>query len=176
VSASDALFLAGFKGLVAGLVNCSLALLLVAGLPDALVFGQTLTLGFLGYGVSLVFFVLALRGLGSARTGAYFSTAPFLGADIAILFLGEPVSGAFRAAAVLISIGVWLHITERHGHEHQHQHLPMTHAHRHVHDEHHQHEQAFEWRGKGAHSHVHGHAQVRHSHPHFPDIHHRHTH
>lgn len=174
VSASDALFLAGFKGLVAGLVNCSLGLLLGARLPDAVVLGQTLTLGFLGYGVSLVLFVLALRGLGSARTGAYFSTAPFLGAAIAILFLGETLSGAFWAAAVLMGIGVWLHLTERHGHEHQH--LPMTHAHRHVHDEHHQHEHAFQWSGTGAHSHVHDHVQVRHSHPHFPDIHHRHTH
>lgn len=174
VSASDALFLAGFKGLVAGLVNCSLAVLLGARLPDALVLGQTLALGFLGYGVSLVLFVLALRGLGSARTGACFSTAPFLGAAIAILLLGEPVSGAFWVAAVLMGVGVWLHLTERHGHEHQH--VPMTHAHRHVHDEHHQHEHAFEWKGTGPHSHVHDHAQVRHSHPHFPDIHHRHTH
>ena len=93
---------------------------------------------------------------------------------LAILFLGEPVSGAFWAAAVLMGIGVWLHLTERHGHEHQH--VAMTHSHRHVHDEHHQHDHAFEWSGTGAHSHVHDHVQVRHSHPHFPDIHHRHTH
>lgn len=174
VSASDALFVAGFKGLVAGLVNCSLALLLGARLPSFSVFAPTIVLGFLGYGVSLVLFVLALRGLGSARTGAYFSTAPFLGAAIAILALGESVSFSFWAAAVLMGIGVWLHITENHSHEHQH--LPMTHEHRHVHDEHHQHEHSFEWNGTGAHSHVHEHAPIQHSHPHFPDVHHRHTH
>ncbi|MDF9779327.1 DMT family transporter [Pseudomonas baetica] len=174
VSASDALFVAGFKGLVAGLVNCSLALLLGARFPGFSVFAQTIVLGFLGYGVSLVLFVLALRGLGSARTGAYFSTAPFLGAAIAILALGESVSFSFWAAAVLMGIGVWLHITENHSHEHQH--LPMTHEHRHVHDEHHQHEHSVEWNGTGAHSHVHEHAPIQHSHPHFPDVHHRHTH
>lgn len=174
VSASDAVFLAGFKGLVAGLVNCSLALLLGARWPDFSALAPTLVLGFVGYGISLVLFVLALRGLGSARTGAYFSTAPFLGAAIAILALGEPVSLSFWAAAVLMGIGVWLHLTESHAHEHQH--LPMTHEHRHVHDEHHQHEHSFEWNGTEAHSHVHDHAQIQHSHPHFPDIHHRHTH
>lgn len=174
VSASDAVFVAGFKGLVAGLVNCSLALLLGARWPDFSVLAPTLVLGFVGYGISLVLFVLALRGLGSARTGAYFSTAPFLGAAIAILALGEPVSLSFWAAAVLMGIGVWLHLTESHSHEHQH--LPMTHEHRHVHDEHHQHEHSFEWNGTEAHSHVHEHAQIQHSHPHFPDIHHRHTH
>lgn len=174
ISASDALFLAGFKGLIAGVVNCSLALLLGARFADLSVLAPTLVLGFLGYGVSLVLFVLALRGLGSARTGAYFSTAPFLGAAIAILVLGEPVALSFWAAALLMGVGVWLHLTESHAHEHQH--LPQTHEHRHVHDEHHQHEHSFEWSGTGAHSHVHEHAQIRHSHPHFPDIHHRHTH
>jgi len=174
VSASDALFVAGFKGLVAGLVNCSLALLLGSRLPEFALLAPTLALGFLGYGVSLVLFVLALRGLGSARTGAYFSTAPFLGAAIAIVAMGEPVSLSFWAAAVLMGIGVWLHLTESHAHEHQH--VPLTHAHRHVHDEHHQHEHSFEWSGTGAHSHIHEHVQIRHTHPHFPDIHHRHTH
>lgn len=128
VSASDALFVAGFKGLVAGLINCSLAFLLGSSLPDFSVLAPTLVLGFLGYGVSLVFFVLALRGLGSARTGAYFSTAPFLGAAIAILAMGEPVSLSFWAAAVLMGIGVWLHLTESHAHEHQHLQIGRAHV------------------------------------------------
>ncbi|WP_397453160.1 EamA family transporter [Pseudomonas sp. NA-150] len=174
VSASDALFIAGIKGLVAGGVNCSLALFLGARIPEITVLGPTLLVGFFGYGVSLVLFVLALRGLGTARTGAYFSTAPFLGAAIAILVLGEPVSLTFWVAAILMGIGVWTHLTESHAHDHQHD--PLTHGHRHVHDEHHQHEHSFEWDGAEPHSHVHDHAPIRHSHPHFPDIHHRHKH
>lgn len=174
VSASDALFIAGIKGLVSGLVNCSLALALGAKLPSMTVLGPTLLVGFIGYGISLVLFVLALRGLGTARTGAYFSTAPFLGAAIAILLLGEPVTLTFWLASLLMGLGVWIHLTESHGHEHQH--TALKHGHRHVHDEHHQHEHSFEWDGTEPHSHEHEHTPIRHSHPHFPDIHHRHKH
>jgi len=174
VSASDALFIAGIKGLVAGSVNCALALLLGAKLPHMTVLGPTLIVGFLGYGISLVLFVLALRGLGTARTGAYFSTAPFLGAAIAILLLKEPVTLTFWAASLLMGLGVWIHLKERHVHEHQHE--ALKHAHRHVHDEHHQHEHSFQWDGTEPHSHEHEHTPLRHSHPHFPDIHHRHNH
>lgn len=174
VSASDALFIAGVKGLCAGLVNCSLALSLGASLPPMTVLGPTLIVGLLGYGISLVLFVLALRGLGSARTGAYFSTAPFLGAAIAILLLGESVTASFWVASLLMGLGVWIHLKESHAHEHEHQ--ALLHRHRHVHDEHHQHEHAFEWDGTEPHSHEHQHTPLRHSHAHFPDIHHRHKH
>ncbi|MDB5983710.1 MAG: hypothetical protein JWQ69_4725 [Pseudomonas sp.] len=174
VSASDALFIAGLKGLAAGLVNGVLGLALGAHVPEFSLLVPTLLVGFFGYGVSLVLFVLALRGLGTARTGAYFSTAPFLGAAISMLLLGEAVSWVFWVAAGLMGIGVWIHLTENHSHDHQHE--PMTHEHPHVHDLHHQHEHAFPWDGEQPHSHVHDHAPIRHSHPHYPDIHHRHEH
>ena len=174
VSASDALYIAGAKGLFAGLVNCAIALMLGANLPAFSVLSPTLTIGFLGYGVSLVLFVLALRGLGAARTGAYFSTAPFLGAAISIAVLDESVSVAFWVAALFMIAGVWLHLTERHSHDHQHQ--PMEHTHRHSHDAHHQHDHDEDIPAGAAHSHVHQHVAIRHSHPHFPDIHHRHRH
>lgn len=174
VSASDAVFIAGLKGLSAGVVNCALALAIGAQLPAISTLLPTLLVGFLGYGVSLVLFVLALRGLGSARTGAYFSTAPFLGAALSILMLGELVSWLFWLAAALMALGVWIHLTENHAHEHQHE--PLVHSHRHTHDEHHQHEHDFEWDGTEPHNHLHHHAPIRHSHPHFPDIHHRHKH
>ena len=174
VSASDAVFIAGAKGLIAGLVNCGLALYLGAQIPAPAQLVPILLVGFLGYGISLVMFVLALRGLGSARTGAYFSTAPFLGAAIALLVLGESVTLAFWIASALMAVGVWLHLTERHAHEHLHE--ATEHGHRHVHDEHHQHEHEFEWDPAQPHSHVHAHSPVRHSHAHFPDVHHRHRH
>ncbi|MBH3370121.1 EamA family transporter [Pseudomonas carnis] len=174
VSASDALFIAGAKGLIAGLVNCSLALYLGAQIPGMAQLAPILLVGFLGYGISLVMFVLALRGLGSARTGAYFSTAPFLGAAVALLVFDESVTAAFWIASALMAVGVWLHLTERHAHEHLHE--ATQHGHWHVHDEHHQHEHGFEWDSKVPHSHVHAHGVMRHSHAHFPDVHHRHRH
>jgi drug/metabolite transporter (DMT)-like permease len=175
VSASDAVFLAGLKGLAAGVVNTGLALLLGERLPGPTGVMEAMAVGLLGYGVSLVLFVLALRGLGAARTGAYFSTAPFMGATIAILALGEHPSAMFWLAAVLMGAGVWLHLRERH--EHVHTHSPTTHTHRHVHDEHHPHSHGVDWDDWKAHTHAHTHALLTHSHPHYPDItHHQHEH
>lgn len=174
VSASDALFIASSKGLIAGTVNTILAISIGAKLPDILTLCSAATVGFLGYGVSLVMFVLALRGLGTARTGAYFSTAPFIGAAVSLWLLGESTSATFWIATALMGIGVWLHITEHHEHDHTHQ--SLEHQHRHVHDAHHQHSHKFDWEGQEPHSHWHKHEVVTHKHPHFPDIHHRHAH
>jgi len=127
-----------------------------------------------GYGVSLTLFVLALRHIGTARAGAYFSIAPFVGAVIALLFLGDRLTIGFSLAAVLMALGIWLHLTERH--EHKHQHEPMEHDHIHSHDEHHQHGHTSDDPAGEPHSHPHRHEPLLHMHPHYPDIHHRHGH
>ena len=175
VSASDALFIAATKGLVAGVVNTLLGLSLGASLPAWATLIGTLAVGLLGYGVSLVLFVLALRGLGTARTGAYFSTAPFIGAALALGVLGEGASAGLWLAAALMGVGVWLHLTEHHAHAHTHE--PLVHSHPHTHDAHHQHaHDADEVVGEAPHEHLHTHVPLHHSHPHYPDIHHRHGH
>jgi drug/metabolite transporter (DMT)-like permease len=174
VSASDALFIAGTKGLIAGVVNTALAFSMGAALPSLVTVSATMGMGLLGYGLSLVLFVLALRGLGTARTGAYFSTAPFVGAAISVAVFSEPTSASFWLAALLMAAGVWLHLTEHHAHEHVH--AELLHGHKHRHDEHHQHSHDFEWDGTEPHNHAHQHTQIKHRHPHFPDIHHRHSH
>ncbi len=176
VSASDALFIAGSKGLIAGVFNTLLAISFGAVLPDVLTVSSAMLLGFLGYGLSLVLFVLALRWLGTARTGAYFSVAPFIGAVVALALLGETTTSQFWCAASLMALGVWLHLTEHHAHVHTHD--ATAHEHSHAHDEHHQHSHDAEFAGDAAatHSHWHQHAVVTHKHMHFPDIHHRHEH
>lgn len=168
------MFIAGLKGWVAGIVNVGIAFALGVALPSGSIVSEALLVGFLGYGASLVLFVLALRGLGSARTGAYFSTAPFIGAAVAILAFDEPTSVPFWIAAALMAGGVWLHLTERH--EHSHTHEATAHSHRHTHDGHHQHAHDFPWDEREPHTHPHVHAPLTHSHPHYPDIHHRHRH
>ena len=174
VSGGDAVTIAGLKGLAAGSVNLALALSQGAGFPAAPVGAAAAVVGLLGYGVSLVLFVIALRHLGTARTGAYFSVAPFFGAAIAFAVLPEAASGTFWVAAGLMAAGVWLHVSERH--EHSHVHEQLKHSHEHVHDEHHRHQHAFAWDGREPHSHEHEHGGLRHSHPHYPDLHHRHHH
>jgi drug/metabolite transporter (DMT)-like permease len=171
---ADALFIAGSKGLVAGSVNLALALSLGARLPPPAFVISALAVGLAGYGLSLVLFILALRGLGAARAGAYFATAPFIGVAIAICAFHEPVSGAFWIAAGLIGFGLWLHLREHH--EHLHTHEPLVHSHPHVHDEHHQHAHDGGENVAGLHSHEHVHGVLTHGHAHYPDLHHRHGH
>ena len=173
LSLTDATWIAAIKGLVAGTVNLVLAVSLGASLPSLPIVGAALMLGFVAYGVSLALFVIGLRHLGTARTGAYFSVAPFFGAGVALV-LGEAVTVPLLVAGALMAFGVWLHLTERH--EHTHGHEVQSHAHVHVHDAHQRHDHDFVWSGEESHQHAHTHAPLRHSHSHFPDSHHRHPH
>lgn len=174
VSTNDALLVACLKGLFAGVTNTGLALALGGSLPDLGPFLAALALGFAGYGLSLALFVVALRGLGTARTGAYFSVAPLFGVLVSLMLWPAWPARMFWAAAGLMGIGVWLHIRERHEHAHTHQ--PLNHAHPHVHDAHHRHDHDFEWDGVEPHGHPHRHAVLTHRHAHFPDVHHQHVH
>jgi len=174
VSLSDPLQIVALKGLIAGPFNLLLALLIGAALPSLSATMIAGVVGFFGYGVSLALFVLALRHLGTARTGAYFSTAPFIGSAVAIIALGEPVTAQFAVAGLLMAIGVWLHLTEHHEHEHVHE--AMAHTHPHVHDGHHQHAHGPLDPPGEPHTHFHEHKAMRHAHPHVPDMHHTHRH
>jgi drug/metabolite transporter (DMT)-like permease len=174
LSSADPVQITAIKGVVAGTVNLGLAMAHGAHLPSAAVIAGAGLVGFFGYGLSLVLFVLALRHLGAARTGAYFSTAPFLGATLALALFREPVTVQLIAAAVLMAIGVYLHLSENHEHEHLHE--ALEHEHRHRHDAHHQHAHGPGDPSGEPHAHPHSHAPMRHSHPHYPDLHHRHGH
>jgi drug/metabolite transporter (DMT)-like permease len=177
VSLSDASFIAMVKGLAAGATNLVLALLLGAAWPAVPVVLAAAALGFASYGASLALFVLGLRHLGTARTGAYFSVAPFVGAALAVLALGEPVTVPLAIAGALMAGGIWLHLTESHRHAHTHE--PLEHSHEHVHgagDEHHDHAHEASVREGPRHTHSHTHSPIAHSHAHFPDAHHRHSH
>jgi len=174
VSGGDAATLACLKGLAAGFVNLALALALAAPLPSPAGWAGAGLLGFLGYGVSLVLFIVALRHLGTARTGAYFSVAPFFGAALALAMLGERPGTAFWLAGGLMALGVWLHLSEHHAHAHVHE--DLEHAHEHMHDAHHKHVHDSSWDGREPHVHPHRHARLSHAHPHYPDLHHRHSH
>jgi drug/metabolite transporter (DMT)-like permease len=194
VALADATWLAAVKGLVAGPVNLALGVVVAAvgagsgagseaaGTAGALPQPQTVVLallvGLASYGVSLALFVVALRHLGTARAGAYFSVAPFVGAAVAVA-MGEPVTIPLVVAGVLMAVGVWLHLTERH--EHTHEHPAITHGHSHVHDDGHHangraHGHEAEVPGGVRHAHTHTHEALTHSHEHYPDALHRHPH
>lgn len=174
ISAADPVQIAAVKGLVAGAVNIGLGLSSGAAWPTTGYVALAGALGLIGYGLSLVLFILGLRHLGSARTGAYFSCAPFVGAVLAVPLLGERPTVSLVAAAILMGVGLWLHLTEKHGHLHGH--ALIEHYHWHEHDAHHQHAHAPGEALGGPHSHRHEHEPLEHSHAHYPDIHHRHDH
>jgi drug/metabolite transporter (DMT)-like permease len=175
VALADASWIACVKGLVAGTTNLLLAFVAGAALPNVAKLLAAMGVGFFAYGVSLALFVMALRHLGASRAGAYFSTAPFVGALFSVLFLAEPITWPLLAAALLMALGIWLHLTEHHAHAHQHEVLEHEHLHAHPSpDGHHTHEHAPAFEGQ--HSHRHRHEPMSHSHAHYPDAHHRHDH
>jgi drug/metabolite transporter (DMT)-like permease len=174
VSAGDPVTIAAIKGVAAGAVNIGIAMFMGNAWPPPPQVAAAGLVGLFGYGVSLALFVVALRELGAARTGAYFSVAPFAGIALALGALGEHPGPLFWLALPLAAAGVWLHVSERHAHEHLHE--PLEHGHSHAHDEHHRHAHDFDWDGAEPHAHAHRHERTLHSHPHYPDIHHRHRH
>jgi drug/metabolite transporter (DMT)-like permease len=172
ISGGDPTLLAALKGLVAGSINLGIALGSGSQLPAA---GSVLAAGLvgsIGYGVSLVLFIRALRDLGAARTGAYFSTAPFLGALASLVALGDAFTARLAIAGACMGVGVWLHVSEHHEHEHVHE--PFTHNHLHRHDAHHQHAHEPGLPSGEPHAHPHAHDRLLHVHPHDPDLHHQH--
>jgi len=173
VALNDATWLAAVKGSVAGPVNLALALAIGADLPSFPEATAAMALGFVAYGLSLVLFIVALRHVGAARTGAYFAIAPFFGATLAVA-LGDAVTWTLLAAAALMGWGVWLHVSEHHRHAHVHP--AQTHTHWHTHDIHHDHQHAEKVPPRTWHRHEHVHEELVHEHDHFPDALHRHGH
>jgi drug/metabolite transporter (DMT)-like permease len=113
VSSSDPVTIAMLKGLVAGTFNLSVAISIEVDQADPRAIGAASLVGVISYGISNVLFVLALRELGTARTAAYYSTAPFFGALIALMVLREPMTTSFFSAAALMGFGVLLQLTQR---------------------------------------------------------------
>lgn len=173
ISLTDATWIASIKGLVSGTVNLIIAFWLGASMPALSNLAAAMVVGFFAYGVSLAMFVIGLRHLGTARTGAYFSVAPFFGAILSLL-MGDSATMPLLIAGALMALGTWLHLTERH--EHEHEHINLMHDHEHFHDEHHQHDHDVPVTLGTKHRHPHLHTPLTHTHSHFPDAHHRHNH
>ena len=172
ISAADPAAIAIWKGCVAGAANVGLALAAGSRVPPIAAAVEAGLVGFVCVGVSLVLYIQALRRLGAARTGAYYALAPFVGAVLSVGLLGEPVTLRLAAAGLMMGVGLWLHLAERHGHEHTHE--ALEHDHLHTHDAHHRH--AHDGAIAEPHAHPHRHDRLTHAHVHYPDLHHRHAH
>jgi drug/metabolite transporter (DMT)-like permease len=172
LSAKDPRQIVLVKTAGAGALSLLLARALGQPWPPAAVIAPALLVGAVSYGASLLLDMYALRLLGAAREAAFFATAPFMGALLALPLLGERPGALELAAGAVMLAGIVLLARERHGHLHTHE--ALEHEHRHVHDEHHQH--SHDGPFSEPHSHPHRHDPITHDHPHVSDLHHRHRH
>jgi drug/metabolite transporter (DMT)-like permease len=173
LSLRDPVAVTRVKTLVAGGVNVAAAMAMGDRLPGAMPLAGSLVTGFLGYGLSIVLHLLALRHIGTSRQAAYLATAPFIGAVASVPILGERLGWKDMAAGLVMAAGVSVLVRARHGHRHLHE--AAVHDHAHIHDEHHEHPHR-EGLPPWPHSHLHRHEPLAHDHPHHPDPHHRHRH
>lgn len=176
ISAKDPVTIVIIKGIGAGIISLLLACIIgehtqIDGMPLIII---ALIAGFLGYGVSILFFVKAIRTLGAARTGALFATAPFIGMITSLIFLSEIPNIQIILAFILMVAGVIFITTENHIHIHRH--MPLVHNHRHTHNDGHHTHTHLNGNSTLEHAHMHSHEQIVHIHEHMPDIHHIHEH
>jgi drug/metabolite transporter (DMT)-like permease len=170
----DPVAVAHVKTIGAGATNLLLAVGAGAVFPSRAGLVVALGVGTLSYGLSIVLDAYALRAVGAAREAAYFATAPFFGALLALLLLSESLQVQELVGGSAMALGVVLLLRERHGHVHTHH--ALVHEHSHVHDAHHQHSHDARMAVEEPHSHEHVHAPLEHTHPHTSDSHHRHRH
>lgn len=173
LSLKDPLQVVIIKGLASGLGSLIIAVLAKEIHWNTTYILFSLLLGFFAYGLSIFFYVNAQRHLGAGRTSTYYAIAPFIGVGISFIVLSEPITLSFILAAVVMLLGTYFAVVEKH--EHRHAHTAVEHEHRHNHSDGH-HDHCHDDGTDGEHTHVHFHQNTIHVHPHTPDIHHIHEH
>ena len=163
-----------WKGVVAGTVNLSIGVTLAPISVDVQALGIALIVGALSYGASIVLYIRSAQIIGATRAQVLFSSAPFFGAALSVIFVGESLSIMYVIAIPVFLSGIAFLLMD--GHDHAHSHEAITHEHFHRHDDgHHTHVHP-DLPLSEHHTHQHTHEPIQHSHPHWPDIHHRHKH
>jgi len=173
LSIKDPLQVVLIKGFGAGTGAFMIAFFLDDLSWDITYIGLALVLGFFAYGLSIFFYVTAQRQLGASRTSAYYAVAPFIGVGFSFIIYSDAITLSFIIALVIMMIGAYFAVNEKHSHHHCHEYIEHEHRHNHL-DLHHTHEHEYDVEGE--HSHLHQHEEKKHSHDHTPDIHHSHAH
>lgn len=92
------------KGFFSGLGSLIIALILKESIPEIKWIFAILGLGFVSYGLSIKFYIMAQKNLGAAKTSAYYSIAPFVGVVFSLILLGERPSLQFYIALSIMVI------------------------------------------------------------------------
>lgn len=93
------------KGIFSGLGSLFIGLLLKERIINYKYIFLAMILGFVAYGLSIFLYVRAQRDLGAAKTSAYYSVAPFVGAFLAFIINGERPDEKFLLALIFMIIG-----------------------------------------------------------------------
>lgn len=159
------------KGTFSGLGSLIVALAIGESIPSILWMMCVLLLGFVAYGLSIYFYVMAQKDLGAAKTSAYYSIAPFLGVAFGMLILGERPEIQFYVALAVMIISTYFMIKDTielqhthehsHTHTHEHSHGDIVHSHEHTHTHTHIHVH-----GADSDNHEHNHHTMSHEHSH----------
>lgn len=173
LSLKDPLQIVVVKGFGSGFGSLIIALVLKQHSTNLLYIAMALLLGFVAYGLSIYFYIMAQRELGAARTSAYYAIAPFIGVLLSIIIFSQQITISFIIALVIMIIAAFFAGVEHHKHIHIHEEITHEHRHNHI-DNHHNH--VHEYRIESEHSHVHTHEKAEHIHKHTPDMHHAHPH
>lgn len=172
LSSKSSVQITTIKGVFSGLGSLIVALVMGERIPGAGWMLAVLLLGFVAYGLSINFYIMAQKDLGAAKTSAYYSIAPFLGVAFGVILLGERPGVQFyvglvmmvAATVLMVKDTITLQHTHEHAHVHTHQHrhgqLMHSHEHTHIH----------------CHTHIHGKSESAHDHTHKDMEAHDHTH
>lgn len=175
ISSKSSVEIVIIKGCFSGLGSLIVALILGESLPALGWVVCILALGFVAYGMSINFYIMAQKHLGAAKTSAFYSVAPFLGVAFSMLLIGERPELRFYIALAIMLVATVLMVKDtvslQHTHEHSHTHththshgdIVHTHEHTHIHSHLHVHdknEEIHSHRHKELHDHEHVHAEA----------------
>lgn len=113
ISDCDPALVVAIKGVGLGIGALAVGMLCGASLPGLAPALLAMLLGFASYGLSILVYVMAQRGLGAARTSAYYAVGPFIGVAMAWALFGEAPGAWFLAALALMALGSWLSLPNR---------------------------------------------------------------
>lgn len=108
IADKDPMEIVTVKGFGSGLGALCIALSLGEAFPMWRHLVILLLLGFVAYGLSIFFYTHAQRGIGAAKTSTYYALAPFIGAFLSVVILGEPIGWIFILATIIMAGGCWL--------------------------------------------------------------------
>ena len=149
LSSKSSIEIVTIKGCFSGLGSLIIALIIGEHIPALKWIIAVMLLGFVAYGLSINFYIMAQKELGAAKTSAYYSIAPFLGVAFSMILLRERPNLQFYIALIIMAISTVIMIKDsitlqhthvhQHIHTHEHRHGDIVHTHKHIHEHTHTH-------------------------------------